>query len=74
MLTDWTGTSATVTTVVALLPSFAAVMVAWPTPTPVTSPAVDTVATAVFAEDQVTVRPVNAVPLLLRVVAVSCCV
>jgi len=49
-------------------------MVAAPAPTPVTRPLADTVATAVLPLDQLTVRPVNGLPLASFGVADSCCV
>src|SRR5437773_11822122 len=49
-------------------------MVAAPAPTPVTRPLADTVATAVLPLDQLTVRPVNGLPLASFGVAESCCV
>jgi hypothetical protein len=59
------------TTLVPLLPSLVAVMVAEPTPTPVTSPELLTVASAVALLPQLTDRPVSGFPLASRGVAVS---
>lgn len=55
-----------------LLPSDEAVMVVVPVCTAVTRPDVDTLAIEASDDDHVTARPVNAVPLLLSVAAVSC--
>src|SRR5690242_12029298 len=52
----------TVSCAVPVLPSLAAVMVALPTPTPVTRPPLDTVATAALLLLQTTVRPLNGSP------------
>jgi len=54
---------------VPLFPSLVAVMVAAPTATPVTSPVLSTVATPVFEDDQVIVRPVSGLPLPSSVAA-----
>ena len=73
-----TVTDATVTTTVSaavpLRPSLVAVMVAWPAATPVTSPVVLTVATAVLLLAQVTLRPARNAPFASLGVAVSCAV
>src|SRR5436190_14066954 len=73
-VTDATGTVVTVTLEEALLPSLAAVTVAEPTATAVTSPLPFTVATPLLLLDQVTVLPVRTVPIESRSVAVSCAV
>src|SRR5919197_5984390 len=71
-VTDATGTGATVIAAVPLWPSLVAVIVAVPAATPVTSPLAFTVATDVLLDDQVTVRPVRALPAESFGVAVSC--
>src|ERR687888_1744553 len=73
-VTDATGTSATVTLAVPFLPSLVAVIVAVPAATPVTSPLELTVATEMLLLDQVTVRPVRALPAESFGVAASCVV
>jgi hypothetical protein len=70
-VTDATGARATVTVAVPDLPSLAAVIVALPTPTAVTRPSVETVATDVAFDDQVTVRPVRILPAESFTVAVN---
>src|SRR3989442_6636841 len=57
MVTDATGTFATVTVAVPLFPSLAAAMATDPAATPVTSPLPETVASALLLDAQVTVRP-----------------
>lgn len=69
-VTEATGGAETVTATVPVFPSLVAVMVADPTVTAVTRPALDTFATDVFDDDQVIVRPPNAVPVESRGVAV----
>ena len=73
-VTLYTTTDETVTVAVPLFPSLVAVMVAAPTATAVTSPLLDTVATAAPPEVHVTTRPLKTLPLESRVVAVNCCV
>src|SRR2546423_5215418 len=68
------GGGVTVMVAVPLCPSLVAVIVAVPATLPVTSPVPLTVATLVLALVQVTVRPVNTLPLASRSVAVSCTV
>jgi hypothetical protein len=67
------GTRVTVIVELPDFPSLTAVIFAVPTPTPVTSPVVSTVAAALF-EDHVTMRPVRIVPLESLTTALSCCV
>src|SRR5206468_9149556 len=62
IVTDATGTFATVTLAVPLFPSLVAVIVAAPAATPVTSPVADTVAIAVFELVHATARPVSTFP------------
>src|SRR3990172_9425453 len=62
------------TLAVPLFPSLVAVIVADPSPAPVTRPAADTVATWGASVSQVTVRPGSALPAASLVVAVSCTV
>lgn len=69
-VTEATGGAETVTPAVPILPSLVAVIVAEPTATAVTRPPADTVATDVFDEAHVMVRPPNAVPVESRGVAV----
>jgi len=57
-----TGGGKTVTVAVPVFPSLVAVIVAVPAATPVTTPLVDTVATPVALELQVTTRPVSVLP------------
>src|SRR5439155_531641 len=73
-VTDATGTIATVTLAVPLFPSLVAVIVADPAATPVTSPAADTVAIAVFELVHATARPVSTFPAASFSVALSCVV
>jgi hypothetical protein len=73
-VTDATGTGITVIDDVPLFPSLVAVMVAPPTETAVTSPALLTVAIAVLLDDHVTRRPVSRLPFASLVSADSCCV
>src|SRR3989449_7185536 len=73
-LTDATGGGFTVTAAVPLFPSLAAVIVAAPAVTPVTSPVEDTVATAGALDAQVTDRPESTLPAASRSVAASCTV
>src|SRR5439155_924875 len=73
-VTDATGTIATVTLAVPLFPSLVAVIVADPAATPVTSPAADTVAIAVFELVHATPRPVSTFPAASFGVALSCVV
>jgi hypothetical protein len=61
----------TVTVAVPVFPSVVAEIVAVPAPTPVTSPAAETVATALFDDVQVIPNPVMALPLTSVGVAVS---
>jgi len=69
-----TGAGVTVTAELPLLPSLVAVMVAVPADTAVTSPVLDTVATAALSELHVTSLPVNTLPFAAKVVAVACAV
>src|SRR5436309_1509186 len=73
-VTDATGTIATVTLVEPLCPSLVAVIIADPAATPVTSPAADTVAIAVFELVHATPRPVSTFPAASFGVALSCVV
>ena len=66
------GSALTVRGAVPLFPSLVAVIVAEPTPRPVTRPFVLTVAMPVFEVDHVTVRPLNGAPLASFGVAVNC--
>src|SRR5436190_2243475 len=66
-----TGIAITVTDDDPDFPSLVAVTVAVPGVTPVTTPVVDTVATAVLLELHVTTRPVSTAPLASFSVAVS---
>jgi hypothetical protein len=59
---------------VAVFPSAAAVIVAWPFATPTTSPVCVTLAMLVLLLVQVIVRPVSVLPPASRAVAVSCTV
>ena len=68
------GKADTITVAVPFTPSTVAVIVALPTATAVTSPVELTVATAGFAEDQLTERPVNVAPDASRADAVRDCV
>ena len=70
-VTDATGTRVTVIAAVPLCPSLAAVIVAEPSATPVTSPLPFTAATALLPLDQVTVRPDSGLPFASSGVAVS---
>jgi hypothetical protein len=69
-VTDATATDATVTVADPLWPSMVAVMLAVPAPTPVTTPALLTVATKELSDDQPTVR-VRMFPLASLAVAVA---
>lgn len=69
--TEATGGAVTVTPAVPVLPSLVAVIVAEPVATAVTRPLLDTLATDVLDDDQVIVRPPNAVPAESRGVAVN---
>jgi len=73
-VTDATGTFDAVRVAVPLLPSQAAVMIAVPAATAVTSPVPFTVATPALLLVHVTVRPVRTFPLASLGVAVSCAV
>src|SRR3989442_9641882 len=68
------GGAATIIVAVPLCPSLAAVMVAVPAPTPLTSPLPLTVATDALLVAHVTTRPSSGVPLASFGVAVSCAV
>jgi hypothetical protein len=72
-VTDATGTFVTVTVAVPLFPSLVPVIVAEPTPAPVTRPFPSTV-TAELLLAHVTVRPVSTLPRESVVVACSCAV
>ena len=69
-----TGGGMTFTIRVAVFPSDVAVIVTWPAATPVTRPAVLTVAMLVFDVDHVIVRFESALPFASRAVAKSCVV
>jgi len=69
--TDPTASGGTVIVAVALFPSLVAVIVAVPGATAVTTPAVETVATAVLPELQATARPVSTFPSASFIVAVN---
>ena len=69
--TEATDGAETVTLAVPVLPSLVAVIVAEPVATAVTRPLLDTFATDALDEDQVIVRPPNAVPVESRGVAVN---
>jgi hypothetical protein len=68
------GAAVTVTDVVPLTPPLVAVIVVLPAATPVTNPLADTVATALFPLDQLTVCPFSTAPVESSAVAVSCTV
>jgi len=70
-VTDPTGIGTIVTEAVPDFPSLVAVIVAVPNVTPVTTPALVTVATAVLLDVHVTTRPVSTVPLASFSVAAS---
>jgi hypothetical protein len=70
-VTEATGGTMTVIVAVPLCPPLAAVMPAVPTPTAVTAPVADTVATAELLDDQLTARPVRTLPVASLVVAVA---
>jgi hypothetical protein len=70
-VTDATGACVTVSVALPLWPSLAAAMLAVPMATAVTSPAGETVATAVLDELHVTALPVNTPPFASNVVAVA---
>src|SRR6059058_6071227 len=65
------GGSSTARAALPTWPSLLAMMLALPADTAVTSPAADTVATAVFDEDQLIARPVRTLLFESRVVAVA---
>src|SRR5213593_3549839 len=65
------GAGVTVIAAVPLCPSLVAVMVAEPTATPLTTPLLETVATAALSLAHVTVRPVSVLPFASFSVAVS---
>jgi hypothetical protein len=71
-LTDATGAGVTVSVATPVLPSLVAVIIAGPSLTAVTTPLLDTVATALLLELQLNGRPVSRPPLASRVVAVAC--
>ena len=73
-MTDPTGTCNTKMVAVPVFPSLVAVIVAVPGATPVTTPAVETVAIAVELVLQVTIRPVSVLLFASFVTAVSDCV
>jgi hypothetical protein len=66
-----TGTGAMVTPELPDFPSLVAVIVAEPMLTPVTTPVLETVATAVLLDDQVTTRSVTTVPFTSVTVGAS---
>jgi hypothetical protein len=66
-----TGYEITVTVELPLLPSHVAVIVAVPAEAPVTTPVLETVATAVLLEAQVTTRSVTTTPFTFLTVATS---
>jgi hypothetical protein len=70
-VTEATGSVATVTAADPLSPSLVAVMLAVPALTPVTTPALLTVAADELSDDQDTARPVRTIPFLSVVVAVA---
>jgi hypothetical protein len=72
--TDATGTGVTVSVALPLWVSLMAVMCAVPGVIDVTSPVLETVATAMLSELQAIVRPVTTSPLPSSVVAVACVV
>src|SRR5436190_816847 len=74
IVTEATGTGATVTAALPVLPSLIAVIVAAPATPPVTSPPLETVATPVLPLVHVTVRPAKVLPVESFGVAVSCTV
>src|SRR6266704_1624145 len=73
-LTDATGTGFTMIAALALFPSLVAVILAEPTPAPVTRPLAFTVATLAASVDQMIARPESGLPLASSGVAVSCSV
>src|SRR5437016_3150801 len=73
-VTDATGTLATVTAAVPLVPSLVAVIVVAPAATPVTRPFPFTAATALLPLDQLIVRPDSGFPFASSGVPVSCSV
>src|SRR6185503_15099050 len=73
-VTEATGTGVTVMDDVPLCPSLVAVIVAEPAALAVTRPVAFTVATVVWLDDHVTVRPVRMLPLASLRVAVRCTV
>lgn len=72
--TGVTGTCATVTVALEVIPSSVAEMFAVPLVTAVTNPLAETVATAGALEDQVTAAPAIVLPRWSATVALSCCV
>jgi hypothetical protein len=70
-VTEATGTGVTVRVALPVLPSLVAVIVDVPALMVVTSPPVDTVATAVLLEAQTIARPASVPPLASSVVAVA---
>src|SRR6266581_2053378 len=74
MNTDATGTGFTMIAALALFPSLVAVILAEPTPAPVTRPLAFTVATLAASVDQMIARPESGLPLASSGVAVSCSV
>jgi hypothetical protein len=69
--TEATGTRVTVIVALPLLPSLVAVIVAVPVLTAVTTPVLETVATAVLSELQATARPANTLLFASSVVAAA---
>jgi hypothetical protein len=70
-VTEATGTGVTVTTTCAVFPSQVATIVADPGPTPVTTPASETVATLILLVDHKNVRPGNTTADVLSAVALT---
>jgi hypothetical protein len=73
-ITVATGAGVTVSVALPLLPSLVPVMFAVPTVTAVTSPSLETVATAILSELQAMLRSVSTPPLASLSVAVACAV
>jgi hypothetical protein len=71
---DATGIGTTVTDADPGTPSLVAMMLVVPTATAVTTPLLDTVATPVLPDDQVTTRPLSGLLFASSVVAVACVV
>jgi len=69
--TDATGACVTVSVAFPVLPSLVALMLAVPTEMALTTPWAETVATAVFPDAHVTIRPVSVPPFPSRVAAVA---